>query len=292
MRLVPPPARPATASRARSRPGTWAGSAVRTALAAFASLAVVLPMVWIGSTSLKTRAEVSIAPLALPSTWVWSNYAEAWQIGRFGTYFTNSVLVVLPVVVGVLLLSLMAAYAFTLYEFRGKSTLFALLLAGLTIPIGVLVVPLYYQMLGLGLVNTIWALILPEIAISLPFGILLLRSFMTTLPRAIVDAARMDGANDWQLLWHVVAAFPRSAPLFLLIFTFMWSWNQFLLPVVLVQTESARTLPLGLSFFRGRYSSNLPLLMAGATISFLPIVLVYVAFQRQFIKGITAGAIK
>jgi raffinose/stachyose/melibiose transport system permease protein len=292
MRLVPPPARPATASRARSRPGTWAGSAVRTALAAFASLAVVLPMVWIGSTSLKTRAEVSIAPLALPSTWVWSNYAEAWQIGRFGTYFTNSVLVVLPVVVGVLLLSLMAAYAFTLYEFRGKSTLFALLLAGLTIPIGVLVVPLYYQMLGLGLVNTIWALILPEIAISLPFGILLLRSFMTTLPRAIVDAARMDGANDWQLLWHVVAPLTRPALLSLLIFTFMWSWNQFLLPVVLVQTESARTLPLGLSFFRGRYSSNLPLLMAGATISFLPIVLVYVAFQRQFIKGITAGAIK
>jgi raffinose/stachyose/melibiose transport system permease protein len=280
------------ADRSGPMTGPVVGSAARTLAAGVASLTVVLPMVWIVSTSLKTRAEVSMAPLALPTTWVWTNYPEAWDIGRFGTYFLNSVLVVVPVVIGVLLLSLLAAFAFVSYEFRGKSTVFAVLLAGLTIPIGVLVVPLYYQMLGLKLVNTIWALVLPEIAISLPFGILLLRSFMTNLPRAIIDAARIDGANDWQLLWHVVAPLTRPALLSLLIFTFMWSWNQFLLPVVLVQTESARTLPLGLNFFQGRYSSNLPLLMAGATISFLPIVLIYVAFQRQFIRGITAGALK
>lgn len=268
------------------------GSVATTLAAGVLSLTVLLPMVWIVSTALKTSAEVSRAPLALPSTWAWGNFPEAWIVGRFATYFLNSVLVVVPVVAGVLVISLLAAYAFTMYSFRGKNLLFVVLLGGLTIPIGVLVVPLYYQMLSLGLVNSLWALVLPEIAIGLPFGVLLLRSFMLGIPREILAAGRIDGANDWQLLWHVVAPLTRPALLSLLIFTFMWSWNQFLLPVVLVQTESARTLPLGLSFFQGRYSSNLPLLMAGATISFMPIVIVYVAFQRQFIRGITAGAIK
>jgi len=275
-----------------SRRERVAGSALRTLVAGLASLTVVLPLTWIVSTSLKTRTEVSMAPLALPTTWLWSNYPEAWVVGRFGTYFMNSVLVVVPVVVCVLLLSLLASYAFAFYEFRFKRPLFVLLLAGLTIPIGVLVVPLYYQMVSFKLLNTLWALILPEIAISLPFGVLLLRSFMAGLPREILDAARIDGANDWQLLWRVVAPLTRPAMLSLLIFTFMWSWNQFLLPVVLLQTESSRTLPLGLNFFQGRYSANYPLLMAGATISFIPIVLIYVAFQRQFIRGITAGALK
>lgn len=272
--------------------GSRLSSVASTILAGLLSLTVLLPVVWIVSTALKTRAEVSQGPLALPSTWVWANFPDAWVVGRFGTYFLNSVLVVVPVVAGVLLISLLAAYAFSMYEFRGKHWLFVLLLGGLTIPIGVLVVPLYYQMLTLGLINTHWALVLPEIAISLPFGVLLLRSFMLGIPRDILAAGRMDGATDWQLLWYVVAPLTKPALLSLLIFTFMWSWNQFLLPVVLVQTEAVRTLPLGLSFFQGRYSSNLPLLMAGATISFLPIVVIYVAFQRQFIKGITAGAIK
>lgn len=268
------------------------GSLATTAAAGALSLTVLLPIVWIVSTALKTRAEVSQSPLSLPSTWQWGNFPEAWVVGRFGTYFLNSVLVVVPVVVAVLVISLLAAYAFSLYTFRGKSLVFVILLAGLTIPIGVLVVPLYYQMLSLGLVNTLWALVLPEVAISLPFGVLLLRSFMLGIPRDILAAGRIDGASDWQLLWFVVAPLTKPALLSLLIFTFMWSWNQFLLPVVLVQTESVRTLPLGLSFFQGRYSSNLPLLMAGATISFLPIVAIYVVFQRQFIRGITAGALK
>ncbi|MEX2540897.1 MAG: carbohydrate ABC transporter permease [Trueperaceae bacterium] len=267
-------------------------SALQTGLAGAISLMVVFPLVWIISTSLKSRAEVSRDPLGLPKTWLWSNYPEAWDVGRFGTYFLNSILVVVPVVLGVLLLSLLAAYAFAMFTFRGKNVLFVLFLAGLAIPIGVLVVPLFYQMLALNLVNTLWALILPEIAVSLPFGILLLRSFIGGLPRAIMDAGRIDGCNALQLLWCIVAPLSRPALLSLLIFNFMWSWNQFLLPVVLVQTESARTLPLGLSFFQGRYSSDLPLLMAGATISFIPIVIIYVIFQRQFIKGITAGALK
>lgn len=269
-----------------------AQSMLYTSLAGLISLLVIFPLIWVISTSLKTRTEVSNDPLGLPVSWVWENYPEAWEVGRFGIYFKNSILVVVPVVIGVLVLSQLAAYAFSIYSFRGKNILFIGFLAGLTIPIGVLVIPLFYQMLSLKLVNTIWALILPEIAIGLPFGILLLRSFMSDLPREVLDAGRIDGCNHWQLLWYIVTPLTRPALLSLLVFNFMWSWNQFLLPVVLVQTEASRTLPLGLSFFKGRYVSNLPLLMAGATISFIPIVTIYVIFQRQFIKGIAAGALK
>ena len=266
-------------------------SMLYTSLAGVLSLGAVVPLIWVISTSLKTKAQVSISPLGLPTEFLWQNYIQAWEVGRFSVYFKNSILVVVPTVAGILLLSLLAGYAFAMFSFRGKNILFVLFVAGLTIPIGVLVVPLFYEMLTLKLVNTLWALILPQIAISLPFGILLLRSFIQELPREVLDAGRIDGCSHWGLLRHIVAPLTRPALLSLLVFDFMWSWNQFLLPVVLVQTENSRTLPLGLSFFQGRYTSDYPLLMAGATISFLPIIVIYVLFQRHFIQGITAGAL-
>ena len=147
------------------------------------------------------------------------------------------------------------------------------------------------QMLNLKLLSTHWALILPEIATGLPFGILLLRSFIQDLPSEIMDSARVDGCNRLQLLVQIVTPLTRPALLSLLIFNFMWSWNQFLLPSFLIQQDSVRTLPAGLRFFLGRYSNDIPLLMAGATISFLPVVIVYMIFQRHFIQGIAAGAL-
>jgi raffinose/stachyose/melibiose transport system permease protein len=268
-----------------------ARSMLFTSIAGVLSMSAIVPLIWVISTSLKTSAQVSRSPLGLPQELHWENYLNAWDVGQFSTYFGNSILVVFPTVLGVLLLSLLAAYAFAMFSFRGKNVLFMLFVAGLTIPLGVLVVPLFYNMLALRLVNTLWALILPQIAISLPFGILLLRSFVQELPGEILDAGRIDGCNHWGLLRYIVAPLTRPALLSLLVFNFMWSWNQFLLPVVLVQTEASRTLPLGLSFFQGRYTSDFPLLMAGATISFLPIVIIYIIFQRHFIQGITSGAL-
>jgi raffinose/stachyose/melibiose transport system permease protein len=199
---------------------------------------------------------------------------------------------VLPVLLAVLALSLLAAYSFALRSFRGKNLLFGIFLFGLTIPLGVLILPLFYQLLSMKLLNTLWALILPQIAIALPFGILLLYSFIRDLPNEILDSGRIDGCNDLSLLYHIVFPLSRPALLTLLIFNFMWTWNQFLLPVVLIQKDSFRTLPVGLTFFQGQFANDVPLLMAGATITFLPVVLIYVIFQRQFIQGIAAGALK
>jgi len=252
---------------------------------------VVFPLFLVISTSLKDRQQIISNPLGLPDMYQWSNYSVAWEQGHFGTYFINSILVVVPTAIAVVILSLMAGFAFAMLPFRGKNVLFTLFLAGLTIPLGILIIPIFYQMVDLSLINSLWALILPQTAIGLPFGILLLRGYIKELPKEILDAGRIDGCSNWGLLWYIVTPLSRPAMLALAIFNIVWVWNQFLLPVVLIQKADARTLPLGLSIFLGRYGSDFGLLMAGATISFVPVVIVYVIFQRHFIKGISAGAL-
>lgn len=274
------------------RPHIATGKSVATTiLAGLISLIVIVPFFWVFATSLKDRAEVASNPLGFPQIYHWENYNTAWTKGHFSTYFLNSVLVVVPTVVCVLFLAMMAAYSFARLSFRGKGVLFTILLIGLTIPMGVLIIPLFYIILDLNLYNSLWSLILPQISIGLPFAVLLLRTFIQDLPQEIMDSGRIDGCNNWQLLMQIVVPLSRPALLSLLIFNFMWNWGSFLLPVILIQKESSRTLPLGLNFFIGRYTSDVPLLMAGTVISFLPVVILYVIFQRQFIKGITAGAL-
>ena len=263
-----------------------------TAWLAIVSLVILFPFYLVLVTALKDERRIIQNPLGLPTTWHWGNFVDAWRIGHFGIYFRNSVLVVIPTVLAVLIFSLLAAYAFAQMRFRGSNALFTLLLVGLAIPLDVLIIPLFYEMLKLQLLSTIWALILPQVAIGLPFGVLLLRAFIQDLPQELLDAGRIDGCNRFRLLVHVVLPLCRPALLSLLVFIFMWTWNQFLLPLVLVQSDNARTLPIGLSFFQGRFSTDLSLLMAGVTITFVPVVLIYVVFQRQIIRGITAGAVK
>lgn len=261
-------------------------------LAWILSLLVLVPFGWVVFTAMKSRWEVPRNPLGIPMKWHWENFAEAWRVGHFDRYFMNSVYVVIPTVVLVLVLSTLAAYAFSLMRFRGKNVLFAIFLVGLTIPLDILIIPLFYNLHALKLLNTHWALILPQAAIMLPFGMLLLRSFIEDLPGEILDAAKIDGCSTWGLLCHIVVPLSMPALTCLLVFTFMWTWNQFILPVVVIQEDHMRTLPVGLNYFQGRYSTHIPLLMAGATISFLPVVGIYMIFQRQFIKGIMAGALK
>jgi raffinose/stachyose/melibiose transport system permease protein len=267
----------------------------RTGVTVFGlGLAVLLaaPIFWVVTTSLKDATSIAGNPLGLPSDLLVANYGRAWDAGHFDRYFLNSVLVVVPSVTGVLCLSLLSGFAFALWSFPGKRILFAVFLLGLTLPLGVLVIPLFYQMKALGLLDTLWALILPQVSILLPFGTLMMRAFIQDVASEIFDAARIDGCTSSQLLRLIVVPLVRPALLSLMVLSFMWTWNQFLLPVVLTQSEASRTLPLGLNLFKGRYGTDLPLLMAGATITFLPVVVVYLAFQRHFIKGISAGALK
>ena len=261
-------------------------------LAIFFSSFVLIPFVWVIFTAVKSPKEVSHNSLGVPVEWQWSNFSEAWKVGHFDRYLMNSIIVLIPTLFLILVFSTLAAFAFSQLQFRGKNILFATLLIGLTVPLDILIIPLFYDLLDMKLLNTYWSLILPQAAASMPFGILLLRSFMEDIPKEILDSAQMDGCSSLGLLYYIIT--PLSTPVLaaLLIFSFMWTWNQFLLPIVFIQDDGLRTLPVGFNFFQGKYVSNIPLTMAGAVISFMPVIVIYAIFQRQFIRGITAGALK
>ena len=221
-----------------------------------------------------------------------SNFMDAWNDGNFGPYLRSSVIVTVVVVTVASVLSILAGYAFGLMRFRGSQALFYVVLLGLMIPTEAIVVPLYYDYRDAGLTNTYWALILPQIGTSVAFGTFWMRAFFRTVPHSLVEAARIDGASTWFTLWRVVLPLARPAVLTMTVLLSMWTWNEFLLALVMVTDEGLRTAPLGLSFFQGRNQTDLTLLAAGAVIVATPIVLLYVFLQRHFIRGMLSGAVK
>ena len=255
-------------------------------------LAAIIPFVAIGLTAFKTREEIVRGAFSLPEIWRWSNFAEAWIQARFADYFQNSLIVVIPVVLISTVLSVMSGYAFGRMRFPFSRFLFILLLLGIMVPLEALIIPLYHNLRWLHLLDTYWALILPQIGLSVSFGTFWMRGFFAEVPPDLVDAATVDGCNSWDTLWRVLLPLAQPAILSLMVLFFVWTWNDFLLALVLISTEDLRTLPLGLAFFQGQRTTNIPLIAAGAVIVAIPAILMYVAFQRQFIRGITSGSVQ
>ncbi len=255
-------------------------------------LAVLIPLSGVVLSAFKTDIEVIQGPFSLPENWRFDNFIQAWQVGRFNIFFKNSVIVAVAVVIVSVFLSILNGYAFGVLPLPGRKWLFPLILIGYMVPLEAVIIPLYQFMDALHLRDTIWALILPQIGLSVSFGTLWMTSFFENAPRELVDAAAMDGCNRWQTLWLVL--WPLSGPSVttLIVLIFMWTWNEFLLALVLVQDEALRTLPVGLAFFQGKYTANIPLLAAGALIVALPTVLIYIFFQRSFIQGMLGGSVK
>jgi len=254
------------------------------------SLIALLPIAGIVLTSLQNPAHLDT--FGSFDGLHFGNFKDAWEQGNFGTYLKSSVLVAVVVVVGAGFLSILSGYAFGLMRFRGSQVLFYVFLFGLTIPIEAVIVPLYYDFRDLSLTDTYWGLILPQMGASVAFGTFWMRAFFRGVPRSLVEAARIDGASSWFTLWRVLLPLARPAVLTMCVLLFMWTWNEFLLALVMVSEEGLRTAPLGLSFFQGRNTSNLTLLAAGAVIVATPVVIVYVFLQRHFIRGMLSGAVK
>jgi raffinose/stachyose/melibiose transport system permease protein len=200
------------------------------------------------------------------------------------------VIVTVSVVAISTVLSVLAGYALGTLRFRGSQLVFALFLLGLMVPLEATIVPLYYDLREVGLTNTYWALILPQAAISVAFGTFWMRTYFRAVPRSLIDAARLDGASSWATLWRVLLPDARPAVLTMVLLVAMWTWNEFLLALVMVSDEGLRTAPLGLAFFQGRNVTDYELLAAGALIVAAPIVLLYLGFQRQFIRGVQRAA--
>ncbi|GAA2104520.1 carbohydrate ABC transporter permease [Streptomyces albiaxialis] len=255
------------------------------------ALIALTPVAGILSTALSSQASLDTG-FALPDGFNWGNFADAWTRGRFGGYLLNSVVVAVAVVAATTVLATPAAYAFGTMRFPGSNWLFYLFVMGLTLPQEAVIVPLYFDLRHWGLTNTYWGLILPQTAQSLAFGVFWMRTYFRNTPRSLLEAARIDGATSWSTLTRILVPMGRPAFSTLTVIVFMWTWNEFLMALVMVSDEAHRTVPLGLAFFQGQHSSDTALLAAAATLIALPVVVVYLLLQRRFIQGMLTGSAK
>jgi raffinose/stachyose/melibiose transport system permease protein len=251
------------------------------------------PFLWLLVSSLKTEAEIATAdPFSAPDRLMWVNYVDAWRIGSFGELILNSLANVAAVVVLIILVCAPAGYAFAKMRFRGSEALFYLLILGLTVPIQAIVIPLYQLLSGLGLLDSLAGITLAQVGNGIPFGVFLMRNFFRNVPHELLEAARVDGCGHGRILLRIFLPISAPAVLALVVISALGTWNDFFLPLVVLISPEVQTLPLGLVRFAGTYSTDHRLVFAGTVISFLPIVLLYIATQRRFTEGLTQGALK
>ncbi len=253
---------------------------------------VVYPVFLMFISSFKGTRELFKSPFAMPKSWSLHNYAEAWTRGNFSSYFGNSIFVTVTSLILVLIIGSLAAYPLGRYSFNGKNWLMMYFLAGLMLPIRLGILPLFFLMRSLHLLNTPWSLILLYVASGIPFTIFVLANFFETLPNELEEAARIDGAGDYRIFWQIMLPLIRPALATVAIFNFIPWWNDFFFPLIFIRAEKYKTLPLGLFSFFGEHQNNWALLFAGLTITALPLLIVYLLASKQIIKGLTSGALK
>lgn len=259
-------------------------------LSAFALLSL-FPLLRIVILALTPTTEASAA-VRLPSELAFGNFATAWQQGRFSDYMLSSVIVAVAVVLLTSAFSVLSGYAFAVMPFRGSGVIFYTLMLGMMIPRETTIAALYHDMRAMDLLDSYWSLVLPQVATFVAFGTFWMRMFFRSLPSELAEAARVDGASAWRILWSIYFPLSRPALVTMAVLVFMWTWNEFFLPLVMISTESLRTAPLGLAFFSGQHVTEHALMAAAATIVALPVVILYLFLQRQVIAGMLSGAIK
>ncbi|MCF6094247.1 carbohydrate ABC transporter permease [Microaerobacter geothermalis] len=264
----------------------WRKTAIYTVLLILA-LFFFLPYLWMISTALKSNQEVVSQNLTLiPRNWHWENFVNAWESANFGRMFLNSFIMAFTVTIGQIFTSVLAGYAFARLQFVGKKTLFLILLSTLVIPFQMLVIPVFIMLMKVGWIDTYLALIVPSLANA--FGIFLFRQFFMSIPYSVEEAAYIDGASRWTILWRIMFPLARPASVTLFLFTFIAEWNDLFKPLVFTQSESMRTVQFGLTVFQEQFSTNYTLLMAASILVTVPVLLLFLVGQKQFIKGIAS----
>lgn len=273
----------------RRRSG-WA-LAVQAVLAANAAL-VLAPMALMVVSAFKSTREIFQNPFGLPAVWRLENFQRVWGEARFGAYFQNSVVVTVVSVAVLVALGAMAGYALGRFAFRGNDALYLYFLSGLMLPVRLGVVPLFILMRNLGLLDTLWSLILIYAASGLPSAIFILTGFFRTLPADLEGAARIDGASEWTIFTRIMLPLVRPALVIVTIYNAIPIWNDFFFPLVFIQSDARKTLPQGMTVFFGQYYTDYATLFAGLTLAAVPVVALYVLLSQHFIRGLTAGAVK
>ncbi|WP_433794407.1 carbohydrate ABC transporter permease [Actinoplanes sp. CA-252034] len=287
----PEPAAPAKSTGGRANP---LGGVAHLALFLWA-LATVAPLIWVALASFKSNEEIFLdEPFGLPQSWAFTNFADAWSEAHIGQYFLNSVFVVLISTAGTMLLGSMAAYVLARYKFPGNRFIYYLFVSGLAFPTFMALAPLFGIAQSLNLLDSYFGLIVIYIAYSLSFTVFFLVAFFRTLPHEIEEAATVDGAGHVRRFFQVMLPMAKSGLVSIAIFNIVGQWNQYLLPVVIMQSEDKYVLTQGIANISvsAGYQAEWGQLFAALTLSILPMIIVYAVFQRQIQAGLTSGAVK
>lgn len=256
------------------------------------ALLFLTPLYWMVISALKSTAEfVQFPPTLWPKSLQWGNFAEAFQTIPFATYFVNTLVITILSVIGAVFSNLIIAYGFSCIEWPGREVVFYLVLATIFIPFSLVIIPQFDMFARLHWINTFLPLIVPAFFGS-AFYTFLIRQFLLQLPKDLLEAARIDGASEWHILWKVVTPMARPALAVVAIFAAVGAWNDFLGPLLYLQNDSVHTLAIGLQSFRSTHDIQFNLLMAASVMVVIPVVILFFVFQRFFIKGVTMGSIK
>lgn len=288
---------PAEAPITRKKTGSVLGNVVKGIIYLFLfiwSMIVVFPMVWVVASSFKTSNEIFMSPWLPPAQLQWDNFARAWSKAFIGQYLMNSLTVIIPAIFFTLLFSAMAGYILARFQFPGNRILFYAFLGGMLFPVMLALVPLFFLLDSMSIVNTHFGLILVYIAYSLPFTVFFMTGFLKTLPNELLEAAIIDGAGHFQLFFAIVIPLSKNGLVSMGIFNFLGMWNQYILPLVLLTDSNKYVLSQGLAFLsqQQRYQNDWSGLFAAIVIIMVPTLLVYILFQNQIQRGLTVGALK
>ena len=258
------------------------------------SIIVVVPLLWTIMSSFKTSSEIFSSPFSLPSKWNFDNYVGAWTTAGIGSFLLNTVIVVFGALAVTMMFGAMCAYVLARFQFPGNRAIYYLMLAGLTFPIFLAIVPLFFVLRSIGLLNTLPGLILTYAAFALPFTVFFLFSFFKALPISIAEAAALDGAGEWRTFFQVMLPMARPGLATVAILNFVGLWNQFLLPVALNTDPKNYVLTQGMASFASQagYSVDFGQLFAGAVMTIVPVFIVYLIFQRQLQGSVSHGTSK
>lgn len=252
---------------------------------------IVAPLAWIILNSFKTNKELFTDSLALPAVWQFGNYLKAWQMGLY-KYFGNSLLVSCISLIGILSLSSLLAYGLTRFKAKGSSIIFVIVLGGMALSEQIALVPLYKILKALNIYNTYAAVILPYIAFRIPFTVFLMRAYFISIPVELEEAAVVDGYNSFQIFTKIII--PISKPIFAscAIVNLNFVWNEFLFANVFLNNKAIQTIPIGLMTFKGDLKIDYTTTLAGLVIASLPLIILFICMSRQFVRGLTSGAVK
>lgn len=251
----------------------------------------LLPFIWSISTSLKPMSDLfQVVPKLIPSQIRWQNYGDVLEYIPFARIYANTIIVTVARVIGQVFLASLAAYAFSRMQFPGRDFLFFLLLAGLMVPQQVLTIPNYAMMRQVGWLDTYQGLIIPLLFSS--FGVFLLRQYFLSIPADFQEAATLEGANPFQIYWQIYLPLARPALAAFAFLVIQWSWNEFLWALIMTSRTEMQVLSVGVALFQGQYFTNNALLMAAANMATIPVLILFVVFQRQLVEGITLSGLK